>query len=83
MISAAVIAAPLSLSAARGRPRFWNAWREAVRDDLGGLGQIPLQMTGKARSVVEHAEQDRRHPLAALGEHLARAVMAVPVPQSR
>ena len=26
VISAAVIAAPLSLSAERGRPRFWNAW---------------------------------------------------------
>jgi hypothetical protein len=55
---------------------------EPVRDDLGGLGQIPLQVTGKARSVVEHAEQDGRHPLAPLGEHLARAVMAVPVPQT-
>ena len=55
---------------------------ESVRDDLCGLGQIPLQVTGKARSVVEHAEQDRRHPLATLGEHFARAVMAVPVPQT-
>ena len=27
---------------------------EPVRDDLGGLGQIPLQVTGKPRSVVEH-----------------------------
>jgi hypothetical protein len=55
---------------------------EPVRDDLGGLGQIPLQVTGKPRSVVEHAEQNGRHPLATFGEHLARTVMAVPVPQA-
>ena len=55
---------------------------EAVSDHLGGLGQIPLQMAGEARAVVENAEQDRRRPLAAGGQHLARAVVAVPVPQA-
>ena len=55
---------------------------EAVRDHLGGLGQIPLEMAGEARAIVEHAEQDRRHPLAAACENLARAVVAVPVPQA-
>ena len=43
---------------------------EAVRDHLGGLGQIPLEMAGEARAIVEHAEQDRRHPLAAGRQHL-------------
>ena len=41
--------------------RAWQAallerLAEPVRDDLGGLGQIPLQVTGKPRSVVEDAE---------------------------
>src|ERR1700726_1872804 len=55
---------------------------QVVGDDLGGLGQIPLQMTGEPRSVVENAEQDRRHPLAARGEHLLRSMMTVPMPQA-
>ena len=38
---------------------------EAVRDHLGGLGQVPLEMAGEARAIVEHAEQDWRHPLSA------------------
>ena len=66
---------------ARGRPLL-ERLGEAVRDHLGGLGQIPLQMAGEARAVVEHAEQDRRRPLAASGQHLARAVVAVPMPQA-
>ena len=55
---------------------------EAVRDHLGGLGQIPLEMANEARAIVEHAEQDRRHPLAAGCENLARPVVAIPVPQA-
>ena len=55
---------------------------EAVRDHLGSLGQIPLQMAGEARAVVEDAEQDGRHPFAARREHLPRSVMAVPMPQA-
>jgi hypothetical protein len=44
--------------------------RQAMRDDLGRLGQIPLQMTGKPGAIIQHAEQDRCLPLAACGEHL-------------
>ena len=55
---------------------------QAMGDDLGALGQIPLQMAGEARAVVEHAEQDRREPLAARRQHLPGAVVAVPVPEA-
>jgi hypothetical protein len=54
--------------------------RQAVGDVLGVLRQIPLQMTGEPRAIVEHAEQDRRPPLAARGEHLLRSMVTVPVP---
>ena len=55
---------------------------EAVRHHLGGLGEIPLEMAGEARAIVEHAEQDRRHPLAASCQNFARPVVAIPVPQA-
>ena len=67
---------------AHGRARqaaLLERLRQAMRDVLGRLGQIPLQMAGQPRAVIEHAEQDRRRPLAAWGEHLARAMMAIPV----
>jgi len=38
----------------------------------------PLQVTGKARAVIEYAEQDRSYPLAARDEYLARAKMRIP-----
>ena len=38
-------------------------------------------MTDQARVVVDHAEQHRRGPLAASGEHRARTEVAVPVPE--
>src|SRR5262245_31135987 len=44
---------------------------ETMDDDLCRLGEIPLQVAGKARTVVEHAEQNRGRPLAACGENLA------------
>ena len=56
--------------------------RQAVGDVLRALGQIPLQMAGQPRAVVEHAEQDRRSPFAARRQHLARTVMTIPVPQT-
>src|SRR5262249_1836490 len=55
---------------------------EAMSDNLGALRQIPLQVTGKARAVVEHAEQDRRLPRALRGEHGARAMMRIEVPEA-
>ena len=54
--------------------------RQAMGDDLWRLGQIPLQMTGKPRAIIQHAEQDRGLPLAARGQHLPGAVVTIPVP---
>lgn len=42
---------------------------KAVSDILGVLLQIPLQVTGKPRAVVERAEQHWRCQLGARGEH--------------
>jgi hypothetical protein len=50
-----------------------------MHNDLRGLAQIPLQVTSKARTVIEHAEQDRRYPFAAGGENLARANVTIMV----
>ena len=80
-ISSASIAAPLSVISARGRPRFRNAWRQPVHQALGGLVEIPLQVADQARAIVEDAEQHRLDPGAGAGEHLARAVVEVQVPE--
>jgi len=70
---------------AEGRSRqaaLLERLRQPVRNDLGGLGQIPLQMTGEPRAIVDDAEQDRRRPLTTRRENLARAMMTVPVPEA-
>ena len=64
------------------QPALLERLRQAVGDVLGGLGQIPLQMTGQPRAVIEHAEQDRRHPFAARGQHLPRSMMTIPMPEA-
>src|SRR6266849_5381632 len=53
-----------------------------MRYVLSGLRQVPLQVTGEPRAVIEHTKQDGRLPLAARREHLLRSVVAVPVPQA-
>src|ERR1700687_1199773 len=56
--------------------------RQAVRDVRSTLRQIPLQMAGQPRVIIEHAEEDRRAPFAAWRQHLARTVVAIPMPKS-
>ena len=56
--------------------------RQTVRNGLGRFHQIPLQMAGQPRAVVEHPEQDRGAPFTARCQHLARTVVAIPMPQS-
>ena len=77
------MAAPLSVISARGRPRFMNAWRQPVHEALRGLVEVPLQVAHQARAVIDDAQQHRLDPGAGAGEHLARAVMEVEVPQRR
>ena len=45
--------------------------RQAVRDVRSILRQIPLQMAGQPRVIIEHTEEDRRAPFAAWRQHLA------------
>ena len=54
---------------------------EPVYEDLGGLLQIPLQVTAEPGAVVEEAEQDGRLPFARRRQHPALAVVEVGVPQ--
>src|SRR5712692_7047776 len=67
--------------------RTWKAsllerLRKTVRDVVRVLGEVPLQVAGQARAVIENTEQHRRRPLAAGGEDLARSEVTVPVPQT-
>ena len=39
-------------------------------------------MAGQPRVIIEHAEEDRRAPFAAWRQHLARTVVAIPMPKS-
>ena len=54
---------------------------QPVDEDLGGLGEVPLQVAAQARVVVEEAEQDGRLPLARGGQHAALAAVHIGVPQ--
>ena len=56
--------------------------REAVDEGLGGLVEIPLQVAAEPGAVVEDAEQLGFLPLAAGGEHGARALVEVEVPEA-
>ena len=53
--------------------------RQAVRHVLGVLRQIPLQVTGEPRAIVDHAKQNRRLPLAARRENFPRSDVAIPM----
>ena len=50
-------------------------------DILGGLRQVPLQVTGEPRAVVDDAEQQGRLPFTLRGQNLPRAVMEIPMPE--
>src|SRR5271155_930351 len=79
VISAAVMAAPLSLSAARGSPRFWKAWRAATvkaapdgsrRASSADL-ERPLSSVHAASSDGAHEAQQRDQPIGVVtGEAL-------------
>ena len=64
-----------------GQTAFLDRLGEPMHQVLGGLGEIPLQMTAQTRVVVEDAQGERALPLAAGGEHLERAVVEIEVPQ--
>ena len=47
------------------QPPLHECLRQAMGDIFRALGQVPLQMAGQPRAVVENAEQHGRLPLAA------------------
>ncbi len=56
---------------------------ESVHQVLCGLlPQVPLDVAGEPRAVVEDAEQERRDPHAGGGQHFLRAVVEVEVPEA-
>ena len=65
-----------------GQPALHQRLAQPVDEDLGGLGEVPLEVAAEAGVVVEEAEQDGRLPLAGGGQHPALAVMHIGVPQS-
>jgi hypothetical protein len=81
-VSAAIIAAPLSVRSARGRAALVKGLREAVDEGLGGLVEVPLQVAAKPRAVVENAEQLRLLPLSAGGQDGTRALVKVQTPEA-
>ena len=60
-----------------------NAWLRPWTRLCGGLVQVPLQVTDQARAVVDDAQQQRLDPGPGAGEHAARGVVEVQVPQRR
>src|SRR5437762_2839081 len=82
VISVAVIAAPLSLIAARGMPRFWSAWDRPCATFSAVSSRYHCRWQARREWSSRTPEQQRRGPLAARRQHLARAVMEIPMPQA-
>ena len=52
-----------------------------MHQGLCGLIQVPLQMTDQAGVVIDDRQHQRCGPGPGTGEHLARAMMEVQMPQ--
>lgn len=48
---------------------------------LGGLVEVPLQITDQARAIIDDAEQQRLDPDAGTGEYLARGMIEIQMPK--
>ena len=62
-----------------GQAALHERLAQSVDEDLGGLGQIPLQVAAEPGVVVEEAEQDGRLPLPGRRQHPALRMMEVPM----
>jgi hypothetical protein len=80
VVSAAVIADPLSVKSARGKPRLSSACVTPWDEDLDSFAEVPLRMAAKTRSVIEQAQKLGRDPFSRWQQDLARAVMEVGMP---
>jgi hypothetical protein len=65
------------------QPALHEGLGEAMDQALRGLVQVPLQVADQARAIVQDAQQEGLLPGARAGEHAARAVVEVQVPQRR
>ena len=54
---------------------------QTVHQALAGLVQVPLNVAGEPRAIVEHRERHRRDPDALAGKHFARSAVEVQMPQ--
>ena len=61
---------------------FLDGLRETVRERVGGLFEVPLEMAAETGTVIENPERLRPFPLARGGEHCARALVKIEVPES-
>lgn len=81
MNSPEFMAEPRSLISERGSPTCGERLAQAVDELFGTFVGVPLRMAEEARAIVDKADQERLDPLAAAGQHFARAVMEVEVQQ--
>ena len=63
------------------QPSLHDRLRDAVHQRGSGLVEEPLQVADQPRMVVHNAEQQRLVPLPIGGEHLARTMVEVQVPE--
>ena len=73
--------AVVSHERARQRPAHQRL-AESVHQASCGLVPIPLRMTDQPRAIVEHTQRDRLDPLALRGQHVARALMEIKMPEN-
>jgi hypothetical protein len=64
-----------------GQGAFLQRLRETMHQGLGGLIEVPLQVADQTRVVVDDRQHQRCGPGPGTGEHLARTVMEVQMPE--
>ena len=72
----------MSVRRARGQAALLDGLGEPVHEGLGRFVGVPLEVTGEPGAIVEHAEQMRGEPRAGGGEHLARALVEIQMPEA-
>ena len=82
MTSAAIMADAVVGEEGARKAALLEGLGESRDEVLGRLLRYHCSVTGQTGAVVQDAERQRRHPLARGGEHLARAVMEVEVPEA-
>ncbi len=63
------------------QPALVQRLPQAMDQGLGGLIEVPLQMADQAGVIVDDRQQQGLDPDATPGQHLARAMMKVQMPQ--